>query len=86
MVWGMFSWHSLGALIVVEATIDQHKYVSVLADHVHLRIVFPQGDGIYQHDNATCYTARSARAWLEEHQDEFNVHSWPANLYPIWNL
>ncbi len=46
MVWGIFSWHSLGALIVVEGTMDQHKYVSVLSDHVHpyMGIVFPQGD------------------------------------------
>ncbi len=44
MIWGMFSWHSLGALIVVEGTMDQHKYVSALADHAqpYMRIVFPQ--------------------------------------------
>ncbi|GFT23280.1 transposable element Tcb1 transposase [Trichonephila clavipes] len=35
MVWGMFSWHSLGSLIIVEGTMDQYKYASVLADHVH---------------------------------------------------
>ncbi|GFU66833.1 transposable element Tcb1 transposase [Trichonephila clavipes] len=48
MVWGMFPWHSLGSVIIVEGTIDQYKYASVLADHVHLyiRIVFPQDDGI----------------------------------------
>ena len=60
MVWGMFSWHSLGSLIIVEGTMDQYKYASVLADHVHpyMRIVFPQDDGIYQQDNARCHTAR----------------------------
>jgi transposase len=54
-----------------------------------MRIVFPQGDGIYQQDNATFNTARSARAYLEEHQDEFTVLPWPANspdLNPIENL
>ncbi len=67
MVWGMFSWHSLGALIVVEGTMDQHKYVSVLADHVYpyLRIVLHQGAGINQQDNARRHTVRSARACLE---------------------
>ncbi|GFV72266.1 transposable element Tcb1 transposase [Trichonephila clavipes] len=42
MVWGMFSWHSLGSLIIVEGTMDQYKYASVLADHVHpyMRILF----------------------------------------------
>ncbi|KFM65613.1 Transposable element Tcb1 transposase, partial [Stegodyphus mimosarum] len=61
MVWGMFSWHSLGSLIIVEGTMDQYKYASVLADHVHpyMRIVFPRDDGIFQQDNARCHTAAS---------------------------
>ncbi|GFW53694.1 transposable element Tcb1 transposase [Trichonephila clavipes] len=44
-VWGMFSWHSLGSLIIVEGTMDQYKYASVLADHVHpyMRIDFSSG-------------------------------------------
>lgn len=91
MVWGMFSWQSLGPFIIVEGTMDQQKYASVLADHVHpyMQIVFPQQDGIYQQDNATCHTARSVRAWFEEHQDEFTVLPWPPNspdLNPIENL
>ncbi len=67
LVRGMFSWHSLGVLIVVEGTMDQHKYVFVLADHVYpyMRIVLHQGAGIYQQDNARRHTVRSARAWLE---------------------
>ncbi|GFV03194.1 transposable element Tcb1 transposase [Trichonephila clavipes] len=75
MVWGMFSWHSLGSMIIVEGTMDQYKYASVPADHVHpyMRIVFPQDDGIFQQDNARCHTAASVRAWFEEHQDEFTV-------------
>ncbi|GFT70127.1 transposable element Tcb1 transposase [Trichonephila clavipes] len=69
MVWGMFSWHSLGSLIIVEGTMDQYKYASVLADHVHpyMRIVFPQDDSIFQQGNARCHTAASVRAWFEEH-------------------
>ncbi|KFM58577.1 hypothetical protein X975_16862, partial [Stegodyphus mimosarum] len=35
MVWGIFSWHSLGALVFVEGTMDQQKYASFLVDHVH---------------------------------------------------
>ncbi|GFT81330.1 transposable element Tcb1 transposase [Trichonephila clavipes] len=37
-------------------------------------------DGIFQQDNARCNTAASVRAWFEEHQDEFTVLPWPANL------
>ncbi|GFY12056.1 transposable element Tcb1 transposase [Trichonephila clavipes] len=64
MVWGMFSRHYLGSLIIVEGTMDQYKYTSVLTDHVlpYMCIVFPQDDGIYQQGNAKCYTAGSARA------------------------
>ena len=86
MVWGMFSWHSLGALITVEGTMDQHKYAPC---PILMRIVLPQDDGIYQQDNATCHTARSVRAWIEEYQDEFTVLPWPPNspdLNPIENL
>ncbi|GFX12857.1 transposable element Tcb1 transposase [Trichonephila clavipes] len=88
MVWGMFCWNSLGPLII---PMDQYKYPSVLADHVHpdMRIVFPQNDAIYQQDNAKCHTAGSVRAWFEEHQDEFTVLPWPTNspnLNPIENL
>ena len=44
LVWGMFSWYSLGALRIVEGTMDQHKYASILADHVHpyMRHVIPR--------------------------------------------
>ncbi|GFY24686.1 transposable element Tcb1 transposase [Trichonephila clavipes] len=75
MVWVMFFWHSLGSLIIVEGTLDQYMYASVLLDHFHfyMCIGFHQNDGIYQQDNAKCPTAASLRAWLEEHQDEFTV-------------
>ncbi|GFY09543.1 transposable element Tcb1 transposase [Trichonephila clavipes] len=84
----MFSWHSLSSLIVVEGMRDQYKYASVLADHVHpyMCIVFPLDDRIYQLDNAKCHKADSARAWLEERQDEFTVLPWRTNspdLSPI---
>ena len=70
---------------------NQYKYASVLADHVHpyMRIVFPQDDGIYQQDNVKCHTTGSVLAWFEEHQDEFTVLPWQANspdLNPIENL
>ncbi|GFS48366.1 transposable element Tcb1 transposase [Trichonephila clavipes] len=54
-----------------------------------MRIVFPQDDLIYQHDNAKCHTAGSLHAWFEKHQDEFTILPWPANssdFNPIGNL
>ncbi|KFM66230.1 Transposable element Tcb1 transposase, partial [Stegodyphus mimosarum] len=76
MVWGMFSWHSLGSLIIVEGTMDQYKYASVLEDHVHpyMRIVFPQDDGIFQQDNARCHTAASGLPTAIFQQDNARPH------------
>ncbi|GFS32222.1 meiosis-specific coiled-coil domain-containing protein MEIOC [Trichonephila inaurata madagascariensis] len=38
MVRGMFSWHSLGALIIGEGTLDHQRYTSVLVEHVYLNM------------------------------------------------
>lgn len=55
------SWYSLGTLIIVEGTMDQHKYTSVFVYHVHPYkwIIFPQYYGIYQQDNSKCHTSIS---------------------------
>ena len=42
---GMFSWHSLGPLIIEEETMIQHKYASILADHI-CSCILPHVDGI----------------------------------------
>ncbi|KFM68951.1 Poly(ADP-ribose) glycohydrolase, partial [Stegodyphus mimosarum] len=101
MVWGMFSWHSLGSLIIVEGTMDQYKYASVLADHVHpyMRIVFPQDDGIFQQDNARCHTAASPhirdgdapRPYPNTYRDKWDsdhirMPCSPQNKYPVESL
>ncbi|GFV55880.1 transposable element Tcb1 transposase [Trichonephila clavipes] len=55
MVWGMFSLIFLCLFIIVESTMDQYKYASVLSDHVYpfMRIAHC----IYQQDIAECLTA-----------------------------
>ncbi|GFU86614.1 transposable element Tcb1 transposase [Trichonephila clavipes] len=61
---------------------DQYNFVCVLTNHVHhyICIVFPQDDVIYRQDTAKSHTADSARAWFEEHQDEFTLlPPWPVN-------
>ena len=35
MVWGMFSWHTLGPLLPINHCLIASAYVSVVADHVH---------------------------------------------------
>ncbi len=35
MVWGTFSWHTLGPLVPIEHRLNATAYLSIVADHVH---------------------------------------------------
>ncbi len=35
MVWGIFSWHTLGTLVPIEHSLNATAYLSIVADHVH---------------------------------------------------
>ncbi len=35
MVWGIFSWHTLGPLVPIERCLNATVYLSIVADHVH---------------------------------------------------
>ncbi len=35
MVWGIFSWHTLGRLVPIEHRLNTTAYLSIVADHVH---------------------------------------------------
>ncbi len=35
MVWGIFSWHTLGPLVPIEHRFNATAYLSIVADHVH---------------------------------------------------
>ncbi len=35
MVWGIFSWHTLGPLVPIEHCLNTTAYLSIVADHVH---------------------------------------------------
>ncbi len=35
MVWGIFSWHTLGLLVPIEHRLNTTVYLSIVADHVH---------------------------------------------------
>ncbi len=35
MVWGIFSWHTLGPLVPIEHRLNTTVYLSIVADHVH---------------------------------------------------
>lgn len=48
------------------------SYLSNVAGHVHLFMVFPDGCGLVQQDNATCHKAKMVQKWFEE-QKEYEV-------------
>ncbi|MCI4388989.1 hypothetical protein PGIGA_G00092540 [Pangasianodon gigas] len=57
--------------------------------HRHPFMVFPNGSGLFQRDNASCHTVKIVQEWFEEHDKVFKVLTWPPNspdLNPIGHL
>ncbi len=54
MVWGIFSWHTLGPLVPIEHHLNATAYLSMVAGHVHsfMTTVYPSFDSYFQQDNA----------------------------------
>jgi hypothetical protein len=50
-----------------------------LGDQVHpmCQTLFPEGDAIFQDDNAPIHTARIVKNWHEEHDSELEHMNWP---------
>ncbi len=46
MVWGIFSWHTLGPLVPIEHRLNSTDYLSIVADHVlpFMTTVYPSSD------------------------------------------
>jgi len=42
-----------------------------------METVFPGGCGLFQQDNAPCHKAKMVQEWFEEHNNEFEVLTWP---------
>uniref|UniRef100_A0A3B4Z7B4 Transposase Tc1-like domain-containing protein n=1 Tax=Stegastes partitus TaxID=144197 RepID=A0A3B4Z7B4_9TELE len=91
MVWGIFSWHTLGPLVPIEHRVNATVYLSIVAGHVHpfMTTVYPSIDGYFQQDNAPCHKAPIISDWFLEHDNEFTVLQWPPqspDLNPIEHL
>jgi len=56
MVWGMFSWHTLGPLVPIRHRLNATADLSIVSDHVH-PFMYPSSDGYFQQDNAPCHKA-----------------------------
>ncbi len=74
MVWGIFSWHTLGPLVPIEHRLNATVFLSIVADHVqpfmttvyHLLMYFQQ-------DNAPCHKDQIISDWFLEHDNEFTL-------------
>lgn len=89
MVWACFGKNGLGPLVVVEGTVNATKYKALLEHNVVplMENWFPDGDGIFQQDNAPCHKARMIKEFLAN--CDFELLEWPPyspDLSPIENL
>ncbi len=90
MVWGIFSWHTLGPLVPIEHRLNATVYLSIVADHVHpfMTTVYPSSDAtssriMHRHK------AQIISDWFLEHDNEFTLLKWPPqspDLNPIEQL
>ncbi len=66
MVWGIFSWHTLGPLVPIEHRLNATDYLSIVPDHVHpfITTVYPSSDVYFQQYNAPCHKAQIRTRFL----------------------
>ena len=79
MVWVAISWNFLGPIVAQH--IDQQQGLHEhLGDFVHsmVQALFPDGDGIFQDDNAPIHAAYVVNNWYEEHGCELEHIEWPS--------
>ncbi len=90
MVWGIFSWHTLGPLVPIEHRLNTTAYRSIFADHVHpfITTVYPTSECFFR-DNEPCHKAQIISDWFLEHDNEFTLLKWPpqsSDLNPIEHI
>ncbi len=89
MVWGVFSWHTLGLLVPIEHCLNTTVYLSIVV-HVHPFMTTVYHLLMYfQQDNAPCHKVQIISDWFLEHDNEFTLLKCPPqspDLNPIEHL
>ncbi|GFW51358.1 transposase domain containing protein [Trichonephila clavipes] len=85
MLWGMFSWVTLGPVVGIEQTRNVTGYLKMITDQLHpyMAYVFPAGNRMFQLGNAPCQKSKIVLEWFQKHDAEFQLMSWPTNSSDI---
>ena len=83
--------NTLGPALNVDVTLTRTTYLNIVTDHVHpfMEMEFHDGCGLFQPNNVPCLKTKIVQEWFEEHNNEFEVLTWPPNspdVNPIEHL
>jgi hypothetical protein len=89
MFWGCITSNGVGRLSICSGMMNSTAYIETLKAKLlpTLRSTFPNGDYIFQDDNAPCHRAKKVKEWMR--QQIIPTLEWPAqspDLNPIENL
>ena len=89
MLWGSFSWSSVGNLVLTNSTLNAEKYISLLTDNLDQSLLKMENSNnfIFQQDNAPIHKAKKTIKYFEDSNIE--LLEWPPqspDLNPIENI
>ena len=89
MLWGCFSWSSVGNLLLTNSTLNAEKYISLLTDNLDQSLLKMENSNnfIFQQDNAPIHKAKKTIKYFEDSNIE--LLEWPPqspDLNPIENI